>query len=109
MRCVYLVAVAIVCLGLTNLVGADLAVAGEPISGSIGVLASNCFNCHGTDGKATAAIPALAGREKADLIEALQTYKDGTREATIMHQLAKGYTDDELVALGVFFSRLPAE
>ena len=35
----------------------------EPLSGSTALLASNCFNCHGTDGRASAGIPPLAGLE----------------------------------------------
>lgn len=27
--------------------------------------AANCFNCHGTEGKAVSAIPSIAGRDKA--------------------------------------------
>lgn len=77
-----------------------------PVSGSTSYLASNCANCHGTDGRTSAAIPALAGVEQGYLVDALKAYKDGGREATIMHQLAKGYTDEELVALAEYFSRL---
>lgn len=66
---------------------------------------ANCFNCHGTDGKASDAIPPLAGRDRAYLFTALQGYKDGSKPATIMHQLAKGYTDDEIGVLADYFSR----
>lgn len=65
----------------------------------------NCFNCHGTEGAAQSAIPAIAGRDRAFLLEALKGFKAGTRQATIMHQLAKGYTDEELSRLADYFSR----
>ncbi|HHV47477.1 MAG TPA: c-type cytochrome [Rhodocyclaceae bacterium] len=67
--------------------------------------AANCANCHGTDGKSTAAIPGIAGKDKAWLEEVLKAYKQGTRPATIMHQLAKGYTDEEIAILADYFSR----
>ena len=67
--------------------------------------AANCANCHGTDGKSTAAIPGIAGKDKAWLEEILKAYKQGTRPATIMHQLAKGYTDEEIAILADYFSR----
>ena len=67
--------------------------------------AANCANCHGTDGKSTAAIPCIAGKDKAWLEEVLKAYKQGTRPATIMHQLAKGYTDEEIAILADYFSR----
>lgn len=65
----------------------------------------NCFNCHGTEGKANSAIPAIAGRERAYLEETLKAYKAGSKQATIMHQLAKGYTDEEIAILADYFSR----
>ena len=66
--------------------------------------AATCANCHGTDGRSAGAIPPLAGRDKAYLEDALKGYKAGTRPATIMHQLAKGYTDEELSAFAAYFA-----
>lgn len=85
-------------------VAADVAAKG-PVSGSPAVLAANCYNCHGTDGKATEAIPPLAGLEKDYLTDALKEYKAGTRDATIMHQLAKGYTDEEISLIADYFAQ----
>lgn len=65
----------------------------------------NCFNCHGTEGRVNSAIPAIAGRDKAYLEETLKAYKAGTKQATIMNQLAKGYTDEEIAVLADYFSR----
>lgn len=67
--------------------------------------AANCFNCHGTDGKSGGTIPGLAGRDRELTISQLRGFKSGERAATIMHQLAKGYTDEEIVALADFFAR----
>lgn len=67
--------------------------------------AANCANCHGTDGKSAAAIPGIAGKDKTWLEEVLKAYKQGTRPATIMHQLAKGYTDEEIAILADYFSK----
>lgn len=66
---------------------------------------ANCFNCHGTEGRVNSAIPSIAGRDKAYLEETLKSFKAGTKQATIMHQLAKGYTDEEIVVLADYFSR----
>lgn len=66
---------------------------------------ANCFNCHGTEGLVNSAIPAIAGRDKVYLEEALKAYKAGTKQGTIMHQLAKGYTDEEIIILADYFSR----
>lgn len=66
---------------------------------------ANCFNCHGTEGRTHSAIPAIAGRDHAYLEETLKSYKAGSKPATIMHQLAKGYSDEEIVVLADYFSR----
>lgn len=66
---------------------------------------ANCFNCHGTEGRISSAIPAIAGRDRDFLEQALKAYKAGTKQATIMHQLAKGYTDEEIAILADYFSR----
>lgn len=73
------------------------------------VWAASCAACHGTDGRAQGAIPAIAGRDAQTLYSALVEFKNGQRPAaTVMHQHAKGYTDDELKRLANFFAAQPA-
>lgn len=68
-------------------------------------LAANCAACHGTNGNsAGGAIPGLAGMNKDYFVNQLKAFKEGKREATIMQQIAKGYTDMEVAALGDYFS-----
>jgi len=70
-----------------------------------GYLASNCANCHGTTGNAKGAMPSLAGQQKSFIVEQMKAFRDGKRPATIMHQLAKGYTDAQIELVADFFSR----
>ena len=69
-------------------------------------LAATCANCHGTNGKSIndAALPTLAGMQSTAIIEQMQAFKSGTRSATIMHQIAKGYTDDQIKLLANYFA-----
>ena len=73
-------------------------------------LAATCANCHGTQGKGVpeGSVPGLTGL-KADYIEAqMRAFKSGERQATIMHQLAKGYSDEQIRLLATYFaSRKP--
>ncbi len=69
------------------------------------VLASNCASCHGTLGNAQGAMPSLAGQQKTYIVEQMRAFRDGKRPATIMHQLAKGYTDPQIELIADFFSR----
>ena len=69
-------------------------------------LAATCANCHGTGGKAAAgsAVPGLAGRPKEELVRTMTEFRDGKRQATIMHQLAKGYTPEQIDILAAWFA-----
>ena len=69
-------------------------------------LAATCANCHGTQGKGVpeGSLPGLTGL-KADYIEAqMKAFKSGERQATIMHQLAKGYSDEQIRLLATYFA-----
>ncbi|HTS53890.1 MAG TPA: c-type cytochrome [Burkholderiales bacterium] len=68
-------------------------------------LAANCTGCHGPSGNSSGAIPSIAGLEKPYIVTAMQEFKAGTRQATVMHQHAKGYTDQEIEVLAEYFSR----
>ena len=68
------------------------------------LLAANCANCHGTDGRAQGGMPTLAGLPKEYTVQQMQDFKSGKRVATIMHQLSKGYTDAEIDALAGWFA-----
>jgi cytochrome c553 len=71
------------------------------------VWAASCAACHGTGGSAQTGIPPIAGQDKAVLQQKLLAYKAGTLPATVMHQHAKGYTDEELAHLAEHFARQP--
>ncbi len=67
-------------------------------------LAANCANCHGTQGRATAGMPVLAGRPRAEIARAMQDFRDGRRAGTLMPQLAKGYTDAQVEAIASYLA-----
>lgn len=68
-------------------------------------LAATCANCHGTEGHSvTKEVAALAGLSQQHIVSALRGFKDGTRPATVMHQLAKGYTDQQIEAIAAYFA-----
>lgn len=69
-------------------------------------LAASCANCHGTAGVAQEGLESLADAGREELQRKLLDFKNGKKPATVMHQLAKGYTDVELVALASYFSAL---
>ncbi len=68
-------------------------------------LAATCASCHGTEGRsATKDVPSLAGLPRTHIAAQMQAFKNGSRPATVMHQLAKGYTDAQIEALAGYFA-----
>jgi cytochrome c553 len=72
-------------------------------------VASNCANCHGTSGRSGGGMPSLAGLQKPYIAEQMRLFRDGKRPATIMHQIAKGYSDEQIEQLADFFARQGAK
>ncbi len=72
-------------------------------------MAANCAACHGTNGRPApgSTLAGLAGKPKEELLNAMNQFKAGKKPATLMHQISKGYTDEEIVALADYFSRQP--
>ena len=72
----------------------------------VSALAATCANCHGTLGRAVdgAAVPGLAGMPAVYMVEQLKAFKAGTRTATVMHQLAKGYSEPQIDQLAAYFA-----
>lgn len=68
--------------------------------------AAACANCHGTAGVAQSGMESLAGANKDDLYKKLIDFKTGKKPATLMHQLSKGYSDEQLQALAAWFAAL---
>lgn len=68
------------------------------------VWAAACANCHGTDGRAMEGNAALAGQSKTTLVAKLLDYKNDRKPATIMHQISKGYSDDQLAEIAGYFA-----
>ncbi len=69
-------------------------------------MAAACASCHGTKGVAQKGMETLAGKSKDDMLKKLMDFKTGKKPATIMHQLSKGYSDEQLEQLATYFSHL---
>ena len=69
-------------------------------------LAATCANCHGTDGKAVegSQVVSLAGLDKNYLVMQMKAFKAGTRPATVMHQISKGYRDSQIDTVATYFA-----
>ncbi len=66
--------------------------------------AAACANCHGTNGVAQAGNETLAGMKREDIVTKMLDFKSGRKPATVMHQLSKGYSDEQINAIAGYFA-----
>lgn len=65
----------------------------------------SCVNCHGAGGKGVASYPKVSGKEIADTIAKLETYRDGIKigpNSSLMIMMAKPLTDEEIANLAAY-------
>ncbi len=86
----------IVCAGPLAAQGADPNLARN--------IAAGCAGCHGTNGASQGGMPSLAGQARADLVRKMQDYKTNRTPGTVMPQLAKGYTDEQIELMAGWFA-----
>lgn len=96
-----------VMLALTALFAAPAAHAVDAADLKLQTLAATCAQCHGTDGKPLqgSAMVRLAGAPKEQTLATLMAFRSGQRPATIMHQITRGYSPEQLAALADYFSK----
>lgn len=92
---------ALAVLGLAALVAAAPAGAEDKAARN---MAATCTGCHGTNGVSGGGIPTIAGTEKDRIVTLMKEFRDGKRPATVMHQHAKGYTDEQIEAIAAWFA-----
>lgn len=69
-------------------------------------LAASCVTCHGKNASATGTLDGMA---KDRLVQTMKDFKSGARPATLMHQLSKGYTEQQVELIAAYFSQQKAK
>lgn len=68
-------------------------------------LAATCASCHGTQGRPRGpAMPPLAGMKAEVMLALLADYRSGAQAGTVMPQIARGYTDEQLRLIAAYFA-----
>ena len=65
------------------------------------MLAAACSGCHAHEGSAIIDLSALSREE---LAARLLTYKSEVNGATVMHRLARGYSEQDLATIAAYIS-----
>jgi cytochrome c553 len=71
-------------------------------------LYASCAGCHGTKGKTApgSSLPPLAGQSRDALVASMKAFQDGSRPSTIMQQLAKGYSGEQIDLIAGYLAQL---
>ena len=71
-------------------------------------LYASCAGCHGTEGKAApgSVLPSLAGQSRDALVASMKAFQDGSRPSTIMQQLARGYSSEQIDLIASYLAQL---
>lgn len=89
---------------LSGLLASGVAAAATP---SAKALSITCAGCHGFNGVSVGpASPSLAGLPHEFFVESMKAYQDGTRPATVMDRIAKGYSAEEISLMADYFSAM---
>ncbi|MBK7663194.1 MAG: c-type cytochrome [Sterolibacteriaceae bacterium] len=67
-------------------------------------LSATCANCHGTNGRSLGGMESLAGVDKNKLLDKLKAFRSDAKPATIMHQISKGYSEEQLDLIAGWFA-----
>lgn len=65
--------------------------------------ANACSGCHGP-AQAGAAVPPIQGRDAGEIVQAMQAFRSGQRESTVMGRIAKGFSDSETQAIAAWLA-----
>lgn len=85
-------------IGLASIAAATV-VSAEPPAG-----AAACSGCHPSSPHVASPVVRLAGRDRAEIIKAMQAFRSGARAGTVMGRIAKGFTDAEIQAIAAWYA-----
>jgi len=66
--------------------------------------AAGCSGCHAANPRVETPVPPLNGRPAADIASQMVAFKAGQRPGTIMDRIAKGFSDEEIQAIAVWYA-----
>lgn len=66
--------------------------------------AASCSGCHAMRNAASPAIPRIYGRNADEIMGAMMAFHDGSRPATVMNRIAKGFSEDEMRSIAAWLA-----
>jgi sulfide dehydrogenase cytochrome subunit len=71
--------------------------------------ASSCSGCHAASAAVDTPVPRLAGLPAPLIAGAMRAFRAGQRPGTIMPRIARGFSDDEIAAIAVWYAAQSAQ
>lgn len=90
------------CGGASGPSSADPMAMDATLLGTGATLAATCTGCHSD---ANGAIASLAAHSEAKLQNSLLRYKTEAEGTTVMHRLARGYSDEDIALVSAYLGR----
>lgn len=73
------------------------------------IASGSCVLCHGEQGESASEVfPRLAAQHPAYIAKQLAAFKSGARKSTSMRPMVGKLTEDDMAALGAYYSQMPA-
>ena len=95
-------------VGMAFVIGLSFSATAQAGAVSGSMLGNTCAGCHGVNGASAAeTMPIIGGQSKTYIESTMKQYRDGSRAATIMGRIAKGYNDEQIAAMSAFFAKQP--
>ncbi len=66
--------------------------------------AASCSGCHPASPGVASPLRGLAGLDAAYIVKAMQEFRAGSRPATVMDRIAKGFDDEEIRAIANWYA-----
>ena len=89
----------LVAAGLTTLMMASAAAAADAPPG-----ATACSGCHANATGVDTTAPRLIGMKAADIKAAMLAFRTGSRPATVMDRISKGFSEPEIGAIANWYA-----
>ena len=66
--------------------------------------AASCSGCHPASKSVVTPVPRLNAENASRIVTTMQEFRSSQRPATVMDRIAKGFTDDEIKAIAVWYA-----
>jgi sulfide dehydrogenase cytochrome subunit len=66
--------------------------------------ATSCSGCHPPNARVGTPVPQLVGQPASQIVAAMTAFRAGTRPATVMDRIAKGFSEAETQAIADWYA-----